>query len=43
VAVGERERVEKDPTFMDSSTGIMFLVNQTSIKQITPVTYVYYL
>jgi hypothetical protein len=37
---GERERVEKDPSLVDSSTGIRFLVNQTSVKQITCVTYV---
>jgi hypothetical protein len=38
---GERERVEKDPSLVDSSTGIRFLVNQTSVKQITCVTCVY--
>jgi hypothetical protein len=41
VTVGERERVEKDPSFVDSSTRIRFLVNQTSVKQITHVTCVY--
>jgi hypothetical protein len=38
---GERERVEKDPSLVDSSTEIRFLVNRTSVKQITLVTYVY--
>jgi hypothetical protein len=32
VTVGERERVENDPSFVDSSTEIRFLVNQTSVK-----------
>jgi hypothetical protein len=41
VTVGERERVEKDPSLVDCSMGIRFLVNQTSIKQITRVTCVY--
>jgi hypothetical protein len=41
VTVGERERVDKDPPLLDSSTGIRFLVNQTSVKQITCVTCVY--
>jgi hypothetical protein len=27
VTIGERERVEKDPSLVDSSTGIRFLVN----------------
>jgi hypothetical protein len=27
VTVGERERVEKDPYFVDSSTWIKFMVN----------------
>jgi hypothetical protein len=35
LTVGEREWVEKDLTFVDSSTRIRFLVNQTSVKQIT--------
>jgi hypothetical protein len=43
VTVGERERVEKDPFLVDSSTGIRLLVNRTSVKQITHVIYVYYL
>jgi hypothetical protein len=34
---GERERVEKDPSLVDSSTGIRFLVNRPSVKQITRV------
>jgi hypothetical protein len=38
VISGESERVEKDPSLVDSSTGIRFLVNRTSIKQITRVT-----
>jgi hypothetical protein len=38
---GEGERVEKDPSLVDSSTGIRFLVNQTSVKQIICVTCVY--
>jgi hypothetical protein len=38
---GERERVEKDPSLVDSSTWIRFLVNRTSVKQITSVTCVY--
>jgi hypothetical protein len=38
---GERERVEKDPSLVDSSTGIRFLVNRTSVKQITRVTCVF--
>jgi hypothetical protein len=38
---GERERVEKDPSLVDSSTRIRFLVNRTSVKQITRVTCVY--
>jgi hypothetical protein len=37
----ERERVEKDPSLVDSSMGIRFLVNRTSVKQITCVTCVY--
>jgi hypothetical protein len=37
----EKERVEKDPSLVDSSTGIRFLVNQTLVKQITRVTCVY--
>jgi hypothetical protein len=41
VTVGERERVEKDLSIVDSSTGIRFLVKRTSIKQITRVTCVY--
>jgi hypothetical protein len=41
--VGERERVEKDSSFVDFSTGIRFLVNRTSLKQIIRVTCVYYL
>jgi hypothetical protein len=41
VTVGERERVEKDPYLVDSSTEIRFLVNRTSVKQITRVTFVY--
>jgi hypothetical protein len=41
VTVGERERVDKDPSLVDSSMGIRFLVNQTSVKQITRVTCVY--
>jgi hypothetical protein len=41
VTVGERERVEKDSSLVDSSMGIMFLVNRTSVKQITRVTCVY--
>jgi hypothetical protein len=40
---GERERVEKEPSLVDSSAGIRFLVNQTSVKQITHVTCVYFL
>jgi hypothetical protein len=43
VTVGEREMVEKDLPFVDSSTRIRFLVNQTSVKQITHVTCVYWL
>jgi hypothetical protein len=39
----ERERVEKDPFLVDSSTGIRFLVNRTPLKQITRVTCVYFL
>jgi hypothetical protein len=38
---GEREMVEKDPSLVDSSTGISFLVNRTSVKKITCVTCVY--
>jgi hypothetical protein len=38
---GERERVEKDTSLVDSSIGIRFLVNRTSVKQIIHVTYVY--
>jgi hypothetical protein len=38
VTVGERESVEKDSFFVDSSTGIRFLMNRTSVKQITRVT-----
>jgi hypothetical protein len=38
---GERERVEKDPSLVDSSTGIRFLVNRTSVKQITRVSCIY--
>jgi hypothetical protein len=38
---GERERVEKDSSLVVSSTGIRFLVNRTSVKQITRVTCVY--
>jgi hypothetical protein len=38
---GEGERVEKDPSLVDSSTGIRFLVNRTSVKQITRVNCVY--
>jgi hypothetical protein len=38
---GERKRVEKDLSLVDSSTGIRFLVNRTSVKQITRVTCVY--
>jgi hypothetical protein len=38
---GERERVEKDSSLVDSSTGIRFLVNRTSVKQITRVSCVY--
>jgi hypothetical protein len=41
VTVGERKRVEKDSSLVDSSTGIRFLVNRTSVKQITRVTCVY--
>jgi hypothetical protein len=41
VTVEERLRVEKDPSLVDSSTGIRFLVNRTSVKQITCVTCVY--
>jgi hypothetical protein len=41
VTVGERERVVKYPSLVDSSTGIRFLVNWTSVKQITRVTCVY--
>jgi hypothetical protein len=41
VTIGERERVEKDSFLVDSSTGIRFLVNRTSVNQITGVTYVY--
>jgi hypothetical protein len=29
---GERERAEKDPSLVDSSKGIIFLVNRTSVK-----------
>jgi hypothetical protein len=35
VTVGERKRVEKYSTFVDSLTGIRFSVNRTSVKQIT--------
>jgi hypothetical protein len=38
---GERERVKKDPSLVDSSTGIRFLVNRTSVKQSICVTCVY--
>jgi hypothetical protein len=38
---GERESVEKDPSLVDFSNGIRFLVNRTSVKQITHVTCVY--
>jgi hypothetical protein len=38
---GERERVEKDLSIVDSSTGIRFLVNRTSVKQNTRVSCVY--
>jgi hypothetical protein len=38
---GEGERVEKDPSLVDSSTGIRFLVNRTLVKQITRVNCVY--
>jgi hypothetical protein len=41
VIVGERERDEKDLSLVDSSMGIRFLVNRTSVKQITCVTCVY--
>jgi hypothetical protein len=41
VTIGERERVEIDPSLVDSSTGIRFLVNRTSVKQITSVTCVF--
>jgi hypothetical protein len=41
ITIGERERVEKDPSLVDSSTGIRFLVNRISVKQITRVTCVY--
>jgi hypothetical protein len=34
-------RIEKDPSLVDSSMGIRFLVNRSSIKQITRVTCVY--
>jgi hypothetical protein len=37
----EREMVEKDLSFVDSSVGIRFLVNWTLAKQITCVTCVY--
>ena len=30
---GERERVEKDLSLVDSSTGIRFLVNRSSVKK----------
>jgi hypothetical protein len=38
---GEREMVEKDSSLVDSSTGIRFLVNRTSVKQITRVSCAY--
>jgi len=41
VICGERERVEKDPSLVDSSKVISFLVNRTSVKQNTCVTCVY--
>jgi hypothetical protein len=41
VTAGERERVEKDSSLVGSSMGIRFLVNRTSVKQITCVTCVY--
>jgi hypothetical protein len=41
VISGERERVGKDPSLVDSSTKIRFLVNRTSVKQITRVSCVY--
>jgi hypothetical protein len=41
VICGERERVEKDPSLVDYSKVIRFLVNRTSVKQITRVTCVY--
>jgi hypothetical protein len=37
VTVRERERVEKDTSLVDSSTGIRFLVKRTSVKQITHI------
>jgi hypothetical protein len=37
VTVGERESVERNPSFVDSLIGIRFLVNQTSVKQIIRV------
>jgi hypothetical protein len=41
VIVGEREMVEKDPSFVDYSMGIRFLVNRTSVKQIIHFSCVY--
>jgi hypothetical protein len=41
VTIGEREMVEKNPSLVDYSTGIRFLVNRNSVKQIICVTCVY--
>jgi hypothetical protein len=41
VIVGERARVEKDPSLVFSSTRIRFLMNQTLVKQTTRVICVY--
>jgi hypothetical protein len=41
VTVEEGEMVEKDPSLVDPSTGIRFLVNRTSVKQITFITCIY--
>jgi hypothetical protein len=41
VTVGERERVEKDPSLVDSSMGIRFLVNRTSVnKSLVPLVFI---
>jgi hypothetical protein len=41
LVIGGEGKVEKDPSLVDSSTGIRFLVNRASVKQITRVTCVY--